>query len=52
MVKMYCVKCRESKEVADENVKPVTMKNGKPASEATCPTCSTRMFRIGATKAA
>jgi NAD-dependent SIR2 family protein deacetylase len=45
MVSMYCVKCRQKKEV--EKVTPVTMKNGKPASEAICPTCGTKMFRIG-----
>jgi hypothetical protein len=24
------------------------MKNGRPATEGTCPVCSTRMFKIGA----
>jgi len=23
------------------------MKNGRPATRGTCPTCSTKMFRIG-----
>ncbi|HJX13148.1 MAG TPA: DUF5679 domain-containing protein [Dehalococcoidales bacterium] len=23
------------------------MKNGKPATQGTCPTCGTKMFRIG-----
>jgi hypothetical protein len=23
------------------------MKNGKPATQGVCPTCSTKMFRIG-----
>jgi hypothetical protein len=27
--------------------KAITMKNGKPATEGTCPVCSTRMFKIG-----
>ncbi|WP_343385220.1 DUF5679 domain-containing protein [Candidatus Amarobacter glycogenicus] len=27
--------------------KPITMKNGKPATEGSCPVCSTRMFKIG-----
>jgi hypothetical protein len=28
----------------------VTMKNGKPANEGTCPDCGTKMFKIGAAK--
>ena len=27
--------------------KPVTMKNGKPATSGACPVCSTKMYRIG-----
>jgi hypothetical protein len=27
--------------------KGITMKNGKPATQGTCPTCGTKMFRIG-----
>jgi hypothetical protein len=26
------------------------MKNGRPATEGTCPVCSTRMFKIGGGK--
>jgi hypothetical protein len=26
------------------------MKNGRPATEGTCPVCGTRMFKIGASK--
>jgi hypothetical protein len=26
------------------------MKNGRPATEGTCAVCSTRMFKIGASK--
>lgn len=44
----YCVKCKASREMKDP--KQVTMKNGRPATEGTCPTCGTRMFRIGAGK--
>ena len=44
----YCMKCKEKREAKD--VKPVTMKNGKPAREGICPTCGTRMFKIGAAK--
>jgi hypothetical protein len=41
----YCVKCRAKREMS--GVKPVTLKNGKPATKGTCPTCSTSIFRIG-----
>lgn len=42
---MYCVKCKAKKEV--DNPEHVTMANGKPAMKATCPTCATKMFKIG-----
>jgi len=45
MTEGYCVKCRSKREIS--GAKPVTMKNGKPAISGTCPTCSTKMFRIG-----
>ena len=41
----YCVKCRAKKEMKD--AKSITMKNGKPATQGVCPTCGTKMFRIG-----
>jgi len=41
----YCVKCREKKEMKNPHVK--VMKNGRPATEGVCPTCGTKMFRIG-----
>jgi Zn finger protein HypA/HybF involved in hydrogenase expression len=41
----YCVKCRAKKEMKDP--KSITMKNGKPATQGVCPTCGTKMFRIG-----
>jgi integrase len=44
----YCVKCRAKKEI--KNAKAITMKNGKPATQGICPTCKTKMFRIGSTK--
>lgn len=46
MAQMYCVKCREKKEVA--NPERVTLKNGKPAMRAKCSDCGTAMFKIGA----
>jgi hypothetical protein len=44
----YCMKCKTQREIT--NAKQVTMKNGRPATEGTCPVCSTRMFKIGASK--
>ncbi len=44
----YCVKCRTKKEM--KNPKAVTMKNKKPATSGTCPTCGTKMFKIGKAK--
>ena len=41
----YCVKCRAKKEM--QNAQEITMKNGKPASQGTCPACGTKMFKIG-----
>jgi hypothetical protein len=48
-VEAYCLKCREKREMLNPN--PITMKNGKPATEGKCPVCGTRMFKIGAAKA-
>ncbi|HOT23700.1 MAG TPA: DUF5679 domain-containing protein [Thermoleophilia bacterium] len=44
----YCVKCRAKRVMKDE--KQVTMKNGKPATQGVCPTCGTKMFKIGKSK--
>jgi RNase P subunit RPR2 len=44
----YCVKCRTKRVMKDE--KQVTMKNGKPATQGICPTCGTKMFKIGKSK--
>ena len=41
----YYVKCRTKREIKDAQA--ITMKNGKPATQGTCPTCGTKMFRIG-----
>jgi len=45
MTEGYCVKCRTKREMT--GAKAVTLKNGKPATKGSCPTCSTTMFRIG-----
>jgi Domain of unknown function (DUF5679) len=42
----YGMKCKTQREI--KNAKPITMKNGRPASEGTCPVCGTKMFKIGA----
>jgi len=41
----YCMKCRAKKEMKD--AKAITMKNGRPATQGTCPVCGTKMFKIG-----
>ena len=41
----YCVKCRSKRQMQD--AKSITMKNGRPATQGTCPVCRTKMFRIG-----
>ena len=41
----YCVKCRTKREI--KNAKTITMKNKKPATQGVCPSCGTKMFRIG-----
>ena len=49
LMEAYCLKCREKREMKNPN--PITMKNGKPATEGECPVCGTRMFKIGKTAA-
>jgi len=44
----YCVKCKEKREIKD--AQEITMKNGKPAVQGTCPVCGTKIFKIGAKK--
>lgn len=41
----YCFKCRTKRQI--NNPKAVTLKNGRPATEGTCPVCGTKVFRIG-----
>jgi RNase P subunit RPR2 len=45
MTQGYCMKCRTKREI--QNPKKITMKNGKPATQGTCPKCGTKIFRIG-----
>jgi hypothetical protein len=39
------MKCRAKKEM--KSAQAIKMKNGKPATKGTCPTCGTKMFKIG-----
>jgi RNase P subunit RPR2 len=41
----YCVKCKAKREMKDPVA--ITMKNGRPATQGTCPSCGTKMFKIG-----
>ncbi len=41
----YCMKCKAKREIKD--ARSITMKNGRPATQGTCPVCGTKMFRIG-----
>jgi len=41
----YCVKCRTKREMKDPEI--TKLKNGRPAVKGICPTCGTKMFRIG-----
>jgi len=45
LMQAYCVKCRAKREMRD--TKAIIMKNGRPATQGICPTCGTKMFRIG-----
>ncbi|MGB2799207.1 MAG: DUF5679 domain-containing protein [Dehalococcoidia bacterium] len=45
MAEAYCFKCRAKKEI--RNPQNVTLKNGRPAIRGVCPTCGTKVFRIG-----
>ncbi len=44
----YCMKCKAQHEI--KNAKPITMKNGRLATEGSCTVCSTKTFKIGASK--
>jgi hypothetical protein len=45
MAEAYCVK--DKKKVEVKNAQKITMKNGKPAIQGTCPICGGKVFRIG-----
>jgi hypothetical protein len=41
----YCLKCRTKREM--KNVRSITMKNGRVATQGVCSVCGTKMYRIG-----
>ena len=41
----YCFKCRAKRDIKDPT--SVTLKNGRPATQGSCPVCGTKVFRIG-----
>ncbi len=41
----FCLKERKKVEMMDP--KQITMKNGKPATQGVCPSCGTKIFKIG-----
>ncbi len=45
MAEAYCVKDKAKVEV--QNPQQITMKNGKPALQGTCPKCGGKVFKIG-----
>ena len=45
MAQAYCFKCRTKREI--RNPSKITLKNGRPATRGTCPSCGTKVFRIG-----
>ena len=44
METIYCLKCREKKEVKDFEI--ITTKNNRRAITAKCPTCGCKMFKF------
>ncbi len=45
MATAYCMKCRKKVDIKD--AKQITLKNGRPAMQGVCPSCGTKVFRIG-----
>ena len=41
----YCLKCKKKVDIKDPV--HITMKNGKPATTGSCPTCGTKIYKIG-----
>jgi RNase P subunit RPR2 len=45
MPQAYCVKCKKKVEI--KGARQVTLKNKRPAVSGSCPSCGTKVFRIG-----
>jgi len=45
MPQAYCMKCRRKVEI--RNARPTILKNKRPAVQGVCPSCGTKVFRIG-----
>lgn len=45
MPQAYCVKDRKMVDMKDPQ--QITLKNGRPATQGTCPECGTKVTRIG-----
>ena len=45
MATAYCMKCRKKVEI--RNLRQITLKNGRPATQGVCSVCGTKVFRIG-----
>ena len=41
----YCMKCRKKVEIKSPS--QIKMRNGRPATKGSCPSCGTKVFRIG-----
>ncbi len=41
----YCLKCKAMREIRD--AKSATVKNGRPATQGSCPVCGGKMSRMG-----
>jgi hypothetical protein len=39
----YCMKCRQKRQFEGQIV---TLKNGRPAAQGTCPVCGTKLTKI------
>jgi hypothetical protein len=44
---LWALGFKERKKVEIKDAKQVTMKNGRPAIQGTCPDCGTKIFKIG-----
>ncbi len=45
MLETYCLKCKAKREI--KNPVTVIQKNGKPGTQGTCPTCGSKLFKMG-----